>query len=84
LVYFVGDEVISSGFTKFRNMMKMLPLKYYVKMKQMYVYHISVFVRSFLVVENSKRGKQWTKMTTFIGKYDLILQSPRVWMSYLI
>lgn len=68
LVYFAGDEVISSGFTRFREFMKLLPVKYYVRLKGMYVYHASLLVRSFLFFEGSKRGKLWKKRTHFIGR----------------
>jgi hypothetical protein len=66
-VYFAGDEVMQSNFTRFRAFMKLLPVKYYVRLKQMYVYHASLLVRSFLFFENSKRGKLWKQRTTFVG-----------------
>lgn len=60
---------MSSGFLRFREFMKLLPVKYYVRLKQMYVYHASLLVRSQIFFENSKRGKLWKTRTRFIGEY---------------
>ena len=75
LVYFAGDEIMSSGFTRFREFMKLLPVKYYVRLKTLYVFHASLLVRSFLFFEGSKRGKLWKKRTRFLGEYYMMRNS---------
>jgi len=39
--------------------MKLLPPKYYIRLKTLYVYHANMLIRSRLWFESSKRGKLW-------------------------
>ncbi|KAM3133498.1 phosphatidylinositol-3 [Paramecium bursaria] len=65
MLYLVSEY---SEFSRFRAMLKLLPMKYYLKLKQMYIYHASLYMRTVLWFKNSKRQKLWLRNTKFIGE----------------
>lgn len=63
--------MLAGTFQKFREYLRILPNKYYDQIKGFYIYHTSLFLRSYLWFEGSKKAKFWKKKTIFMGEYFL-------------